>query len=198
MPYFRNLRCFFHRLMQEEFFQHTIPIIPRIAYGRMVHRHCLHTPAVAQEISARRRPAPVHYYRLAVLPSLARHLVPKALAPNDDIMLADEGLKEYVVCHKLEPWTDPIINYKTQAGRWLVDICKTEAIYQPLTHFPTTRYTPAGRYGGFFAFTAIKILALMVSFIMLTDFVSNNLYKPSRKNLRRWMCVMPSSSFFVS
>ena len=36
-------------------------------------------------------------------------------------------------------------------GRWLVDICKTEAIYQPLTHFPTTRYTPAGRYGGFFA-----------------------------------------------
>ncbi len=36
-----------------------------------------------------------------------------------------------------------------------------------------------------FSFTAIKILALMVSFIMLTDFVSNNLYKPSRKNLRR-------------
>lgn len=70
-------------------------------------------------------------------------------------------------------------------GRWLVDICKTEAIYQPLTHFPTTRYTPAGRYCGFFAFTAIKILALMVSFVMLTDFVSNNLYKPSRKNLRR-------------
>lgn len=37
-----------------------------------------------------------------VLPSLARHLVPKALAPNDDIMPADEGLKEYVVCHKLK------------------------------------------------------------------------------------------------
>ena len=69
----------------------------------MVHRHRLHTPAVAQEISARRRAAPVHNYRLAVLPSLARHLIPKALAPNDDIMLADEGLKEYVVCHKLEP-----------------------------------------------------------------------------------------------
>lgn len=63
----------------------------------------LHTPAVVQEISARRRAAPVHYYRLAVLPSLARHLIPKALAPNDDIMLADEWLKEYVVCHKLEP-----------------------------------------------------------------------------------------------
>ena len=99
MPHFRNLRCFFHRLMQEEFFQHTIPIIPRIAYGRMVHRHRLHTPTVAQEISARCRAAPVHYYRLAVLPSLARHLIPKALAPNDDIMLADEGLKKYVVCH---------------------------------------------------------------------------------------------------
>lgn len=77
---------FFHRLMQEEFFQHTIPIIPRIAYRRMVHRHRFHTPAVAQEISARRRAAPVHYYRLAVLPSLARHLIPKALAPNDDIL----------------------------------------------------------------------------------------------------------------
>ena len=87
----------------QETTHHTIPIIPRIAYRRMVHRHRLHTPAVAQEISARRRAAPVHYYRLAVLPSLARHLVPKALAPNNDIMLADEGLKEYVVCHKLEP-----------------------------------------------------------------------------------------------
>ena len=76
----------FYRLMQEEFFQHTIPVIPRIADGRMVHRHCLHTPAVAQEISARRRAAPVHYYRLVVLPSLARHLVPKALAPNNDIL----------------------------------------------------------------------------------------------------------------
>ena len=33
-------------------------------------------------------------------------------------------------------------------GRWRVD--KT-AIYQPSTHYPTTRYTPAGRYGRFFA-----------------------------------------------
>ena len=24
------------------------------------------------------------------------------------------------------------------------------AIYQPSNHYPTTRYTPAGRYGGFF------------------------------------------------
>ena len=73
---------FFHRLMQEEFFQHTIPVIPSIAYRRMVHRHRLHSPAVVQEISARRRPAPVHYYRLAVLPSLARHLIPKGACPK--------------------------------------------------------------------------------------------------------------------
>ena len=36
-----------------------------------------------------KRPSPCctrHYYRLAVLPSLARHLIPKALAPNDDIL----------------------------------------------------------------------------------------------------------------
>lgn len=70
-------------------------------------------------------------------------------------------------------------------GRWLVDICKTEAIYQPLTHFPTTRYTPAGRYGGFFRVYGNKNTCIEVSFIMLTNFVSNNLYKPSRKNLRR-------------
>ena len=37
-----------------------------------------------------------------------------------------------------------------QAGRWLVD--KT-AIYQPSTHYPTTRYTHAGRYGIFFWLT---------------------------------------------
>ena len=36
-------------------------------------------------------------------------------------------------------------------GRWLVDYWKTSAIYQPLTHYSTMRYTPAGRYGGFFA-----------------------------------------------
>ena len=36
-------------------------------------------------------------------------------------------------------------------GRWLVDYRKKSAIYQPLTHYSTTRYTPAGRYGRFFA-----------------------------------------------
>ena len=35
--------------------------------------------------------------------------------------------------------------------RWLVDYRKKSAIYQPLTHYSTTRYTPAGRYGRFFA-----------------------------------------------
>ena len=35
-------------------------------------------------------------------------------------------------------------------GRWLVDYWKKSAIYQPLTHYPTMRYTPAGRYGRFF------------------------------------------------
>gem|GEM_PF-5923 len=36
-------------------------------------------------------------------------------------------------------------------GRWLVDYWKKSAIYQPLTHYSTMRYTPAGRYGRFFA-----------------------------------------------
>ena len=35
--------------------------------------------------------------------------------------------------------------------RWLVDYWKKSAIYQPLTHYSTMRYTPAGRYGRFFA-----------------------------------------------
>ena len=35
-------------------------------------------------------------------------------------------------------------------GRWLVDYRKKSAIYQPLTHYPTMRYTPAGRSGRFF------------------------------------------------
>ena len=35
-------------------------------------------------------------------------------------------------------------------GRWLVDYRKKSAIYQPLTHYSTMRYTPAGRYGRFF------------------------------------------------
>lgn len=40
-----------------------------------------------------------------------------------------------------------------KAGRWLVD--KT-AIYQPSTHYPTTCYTPAGRYGRFFCYKTKK------------------------------------------
>ncbi len=36
-------------------------------------------------------------------------------------------------------------------GRWLVDYRKKSAIYQPLTHYSTMRYTPDGRYGRFFA-----------------------------------------------
>lgn len=36
-------------------------------------------------------------------------------------------------------------------GRWLVDYWKKSAIYQPLTHYSTMRYTPAGIYGRFFA-----------------------------------------------
>ena len=36
-------------------------------------------------------------------------------------------------------------------GRWLVDYWKKSVIYQPLTHYSTTCYTPAGRYGRFFA-----------------------------------------------
>ena len=36
-------------------------------------------------------------------------------------------------------------------GRWLVDYRKKSAIYQPLTHYSTTCYTPTGRYGRFFA-----------------------------------------------
>ena len=36
-------------------------------------------------------------------------------------------------------------------GRWLADYWKKSAIYQPLTHYSTMRYTPAGRYGRFFA-----------------------------------------------
>lgn len=36
-------------------------------------------------------------------------------------------------------------------GRWLVDYWKKSAIYQLLTHYSTTCYTPAGRYGRFFA-----------------------------------------------
>ena len=36
-------------------------------------------------------------------------------------------------------------------GRWLVDYRKKSAIYQPLTHYSTMRYTPTGRYGRSFA-----------------------------------------------
>ena len=36
-------------------------------------------------------------------------------------------------------------------GRWLVDYWKKSAIYQPLTHYSTTCYTPTGRYGRSFA-----------------------------------------------
>ena len=52
-------------------------------------------------------------------------------------------------------------------GRWLVDIWNTEYIYQPQTHDPATRYTPAGRYGTFFRINCFYISSPSKSYHLL-------------------------------
>ena len=65
---------------------YPIPIVPGVAYGRMIHRHHFHLPAITQKISTCSNRITIHYDVVAILPAHIRKIVPKSLAPYDDVL----------------------------------------------------------------------------------------------------------------
>ena len=75
-----------------------MPIVPGVAYGRMIHRHHFHLLAITQKISTRSNRIIIHYDVVAILPAYIRKIVPKSLAPYADILqlILFDDLKEYL------------------------------------------------------------------------------------------------------
>jgi hypothetical protein len=65
---------------------YPIPIVPGVAYGRMIHRHHFHQLAITQKISTCSNRITIHYDVVAILPAYIRKIIPKPLAPYDDIL----------------------------------------------------------------------------------------------------------------
>ena len=74
------------RKLSQESLYHLVPIVPGIAYGRMIHRHHFHLLAITQKISTCSNRITIHYDVVAILPANIRKIVPKSLAPDDDIL----------------------------------------------------------------------------------------------------------------
>ena len=65
---------------------YLVPIVPGVAYGRMIHRHHFHLLTITQKISTCNNRITIHYDVIAILPAHIRKIVPKPLAPYDDIL----------------------------------------------------------------------------------------------------------------
>ena len=83
-----------------------MPIVPGVAHGRMVNHKNFHPLAIRHHIKAIGHPSAVHFDVIAILPVnfgnlllkpvTARQIVPKPLAPYDDVfrLILFNGLKE--------------------------------------------------------------------------------------------------------
>ena len=74
------------RKISQKSLYHLVPIVPGVAYGRMVYRHHFHLLTITQKISTRSNRITIHYDVVAILPANIRKIVPKSLAPDDDIL----------------------------------------------------------------------------------------------------------------
>ena len=74
------------RKLSQKSLYHLVPIVPGIAYGRMIHRHHFHLLAITQKISTRSNRITIHYDVVAILPAYIRKIIPKPLAPYDDVL----------------------------------------------------------------------------------------------------------------
>ena len=85
---------------------YPMPIVPGVAYGRMIHHKSLNMLATRHHVEAIRHPGafhfdviaihPVNIRNLLLMPMTARQIVPKSLAPNDDVfwLVLFDSLKE--------------------------------------------------------------------------------------------------------
>ena len=72
--------------ISQKVLNYPIPIAPGVAYGRMIHRHHFHLLAITQKISTCSNRITIHYDVVAILPAYIRKIIPKPLAPYDDVL----------------------------------------------------------------------------------------------------------------
>lgn len=74
------------RKLSQKSLYHLVPIVPGVAYGRMVYRHHFHLLTITQKISTRSNRITIHNDVVAILPAYIRKIIPKPLAPYDDVL----------------------------------------------------------------------------------------------------------------
>lgn len=94
------------RKLSQKFLYHLVPIVPRIAYGRMIHHKDLYMLATRHHVESIRHPSAFHFDVIAIHPVnirnlllalvTARQIIPKPLAPYDDVLglVLFDNLKE--------------------------------------------------------------------------------------------------------
>ena len=74
------------RKLSQKSLYHLVPIVPGIAYRRMVYRHHFHLLTITQKVSTCSNRITIHNDVVAILPAHIRKIIPKPLAPYDDIL----------------------------------------------------------------------------------------------------------------
>ena len=88
------------RKLSQKSLYYLVPIVPGVAYGRMIHRHHFHLLAITQKISTHSNRITIHYDVVAILPAHIRKIFPKSLAPYDDVLrlILFDDLEESLAC----------------------------------------------------------------------------------------------------
>ena len=84
------------RKLSQKSLYHLVPIVPGIAYGRMIHHKNLNMLATRHHVESIRHPSAFHFDVIAIhsvnirnlllAPVTARQIIPKPLAPYDDVL----------------------------------------------------------------------------------------------------------------
>ena len=94
------------RKLSQKSLYHLVPIVPGIAYGRMIHHKNLNMLATRHHVESIRHPSAFHFHVIAIhpvnirnlllAPVTARQIIPKPLTPYDDVLglILFDNLKE--------------------------------------------------------------------------------------------------------
>ena len=79
---------------------YLVPIVPGVAYRRMVYRHHFHLLTITQKVNTCSNRITIHNDVVAILPAYIRKIVPKPLAPYYDVLrlVLFDDLEESLAC----------------------------------------------------------------------------------------------------
>ena len=98
------------RKLSQKSLYHLVPIVPGIAYGRMIHHKSLNMLATRHHVESIRHPSAFHFHIIAIhpvnirnllsAPVTARQIIPKPLTPYNDVLrlILFDDLKECLAC----------------------------------------------------------------------------------------------------